>query len=87
VQTSLQTKALRNGDDPVDALLKGLHGSFWFAAGASFTAMLIAAVMLRGMGTFSPAKATSTTTEESNETDDTMDAQSVESKVDAATKV
>lgn len=50
VQTSLQHKALANGADPVDALLKGLHGAFWFAAGASFTAFAIAAVVLRDMG-------------------------------------
>jgi hypothetical protein len=53
VQTSLQTKALARGEDPVDALLKGLHGAFWFAAGSSFTALLIAAVVLRNMGSFS----------------------------------
>ena len=69
VQTSLQHKAQRNGDDDVTALLKGLHGAFWFAAGASFTAALIAAVVLRGMGSFNPKKPASTTTTESGETE------------------
>lgn len=52
VQTSIQRKALDRGVEPVAALLQGLHGSFWFAAGTSFAAMLIAAVVLRKMGRY-----------------------------------
>lgn len=73
VQTSLQKKALARGDDPVDALLEGLHGAFFFAAGASFTALLIATVVLRNMGSFTPPKKpASTASGESGESDETQ---------------
>lgn len=52
VQTSVTRNELKKGADHVSALLKGLHGSFWFGAAASFTAMIIALTVLRGMGTY-----------------------------------
>lgn len=56
VQTSLQRKAEARGVEPVAALLEGLHGSFWFAAGASFASMLIAAIVLKKMGRYGQKK-------------------------------
>ncbi|WVR05117.1 hypothetical protein IAU60_002129 [Kwoniella sp. DSM 27419] len=48
---SQQTKAIDAGVPAAEAYLKGLHASFWLGAGTSFTALLIAIIALRGMGT------------------------------------
>lgn len=44
-------KALRAGKDEIEALLTGLHAAFWLGAGMSFTALIIALIALKGMGT------------------------------------
>ncbi len=45
-----QTKGLNAGKAPTDALLFGLHAAFWLGAGCSFAALIMALVMLRGIG-------------------------------------
>lgn len=64
VQNSVSEKQLARGDDEETALLKGLHGAFFFAAGCSFGALLIALVMLRGMGAYNSKKTSVVTQEE-----------------------
>lgn len=71
VQTSISVKETAKGTDHKTALLDGLHGAFYFAAGASFTAMLIALVMLRGMGAYGAKKKTSIRSADSNESEET----------------
>ncbi|WVQ78029.1 hypothetical protein IAT38_000110 [Cryptococcus sp. DSM 104549] len=44
-------RALARGLDSVSAQLEGLHAAFWLGAAMSFTALVIAGVALRGMGT------------------------------------
>ncbi|WVQ71574.1 hypothetical protein IAR50_001114 [Cryptococcus sp. DSM 104548] len=44
-------KALAQGKSETQSLLVGLHAAFWLGAAMSFTALLIAVVSLRGMGT------------------------------------
>lgn len=44
-------KALRAGKDETEAQLTGLHAAFWLAAAMSFTALVIALIALKGMGT------------------------------------
>ncbi|ORY33741.1 efflux protein [Naematelia encephala] len=51
ISDSYQSKALNAGKSSVDAELQGIHAAFWLGAGCSFGALIIAAVMLRGMGT------------------------------------
>ncbi|KAL1410774.1 hypothetical protein Q8F55_001716 [Vanrija albida] len=52
IATNLQSKHLDKGKSAFDSLVYGLHGAFWFAAATCFAALLIAAVMLRGLGTY-----------------------------------
>lgn len=52
IATNLQAKHLEKGKSAFDSLVYGLHGAFWFAAATCFTALIIAAVMLRGLGTY-----------------------------------
>lgn len=52
VQSSVMRREAAKGADYITSLLKGLHGAFWFGAGTSFAALIIAVVVLRGMGTY-----------------------------------
>lgn len=51
INTSYRDKALDRGVEKVAATLTGLHSAFWLAAGCSFSALILAMVALRGMGT------------------------------------
>jgi hypothetical protein len=51
INTSYRDKALDRGVERVAATLTGLHSAFWLAAGCSFSALILAMVALRGMGT------------------------------------
>ncbi|OCF35415.1 efflux protein [Kwoniella heveanensis BCC8398] len=51
LSNSQQQKALEQGVQAIDAMLKGMHAAFWLGAATSFLALLIALVALRGMGT------------------------------------
>ncbi|OWZ80201.1 efflux protein [Cryptococcus neoformans Bt85] len=44
-------KALMAGKDEIEARLTGLHAAFWLGAAMSFTALVIALIALKGMGT------------------------------------
>lgn len=51
IGTAVQKKAEREpGMDRIDALLRGQHASFWLCAALSFTALVLAAVTLHGIG-------------------------------------
>ncbi|TXT15777.1 hypothetical protein VHUM_00280 [Vanrija humicola] len=52
IATNIQAKQVQRGKSAFDALVRGLHGAFWFAAAVCFAALIIAAVMLRGLGTY-----------------------------------
>lgn len=56
ISTAYHEKALSNGLQPVDAQLEGLHAAFWLGAGFSGCALIIAIVMLRGMGAIGKVK-------------------------------
>ncbi|WVQ98642.1 hypothetical protein IAU59_005773 [Kwoniella sp. CBS 9459] len=51
ISNSQRQKALDQGLQAIDAMVKGLHAAFWLGAATSFLALLIALVALRGMGT------------------------------------
>ena len=50
ISDSYQNKALAAGKSATDAILDGLHAAFWLGGGCSFIALILALVMLRGMG-------------------------------------
>lgn len=50
IATAYQNKALARGVEEVDALLEGLHASFWLSAACAFTALALAAATLHGIG-------------------------------------
>lgn len=76
IAASYNQKSLDAGVPELDARLNGIHAAFWLGAGCSFTALAIAAVMLRGMGTIGavkkdqPARALSPASPESADGDD-----------------
>lgn len=76
IAASYNQKSLDAGVPELDARLNGIHAAFWLGAGCSFTALAIAAVMLRGMGTIGavkkeqPARPNSPESPESAMTDD-----------------
>ena len=51
IADAYQTKGLAAGQSGPQALLSGLHAAFWLGGGCSLTALVLAAVTLRGMGT------------------------------------
>lgn len=56
ISTAYNERALHAGLAPVDAQLEGLHAAFWLGAGCSLSALIIAMVMLRGMGAIGKVK-------------------------------
>lgn len=84
VQTSITMKQMEKGDDHRIALMKGLHGAFYFAAGASFASMLIALVMLRGMGAYGAKKKTSIKSKDSADSNESEATRVEQSPADTA---
>lgn len=56
IANAYTVKGIQAGLTDVDALLNGLHASFWLGAGFSFSALFIAIAMLRGLGVISKEK-------------------------------
>ena len=51
INDSYQTKATNAGKTSAESLLSGLRAAFYLGAGFCFGAFILAAIMLRGMGT------------------------------------
>jgi len=50
INVAISQKSLNAGKPTEVARLDGLHAAFWLGAGCSFGALILAIVMLRGMG-------------------------------------
>jgi hypothetical protein len=50
INTAISTKSTQQGKSADVARLDGLHAAFWLGAGCSFASLILAMVMLRGMG-------------------------------------
>jgi MFS family permease len=50
INVAISTKSLDAGKTTEEARLDGLHAAFWLGAGCSFGALILAMIMLRGMG-------------------------------------
>jgi hypothetical protein len=50
INVAISRKSLDAGKSAAVARLDGLHAAFWLGAGCSFGALILAMVMLRGMG-------------------------------------
>lgn len=50
INQAISARSTEQGKTPDEARLDGLHAAFWLGAGCSFVALIIAIVMLRGMG-------------------------------------
>lgn len=50
INQAISARSTERGKSVEEARLDGLHAAFWLGAGCSFAALIIAIVMLRGMG-------------------------------------
>lgn len=65
ISDTYQKQAVATGHSTIESLLSGLHAAFWLGAGFSFASLLLAMVMLRGMGSMGVKKKTPGQAEES----------------------
>lgn len=50
VNQAISSRSIEQGRSTDEARLDGLHAAFWLGAACSFAALILALVMLRGMG-------------------------------------
>ena len=56
ITSNIESKSLSQGKSAEDAQVDGIRAAFYFCAATGFTAFIIAAIALRGMGTIGKEK-------------------------------